>query len=243
MNDFDTNSRVDKFEKRRKNTKSISIFLVLGGLLIIVLLGVFIFGGDDKEKAESGQPSTEPTSEDNSTDNGQSNSEKEEAPTDQENDAADDQDKDNTTSEDTSTSGAEDDPEKSDEKTTEDGSTDSSGINKESVAGSGDNVKEAYTADWEPIGTEQEGTHTKNFDEGTQDRIEMEKALRLATGLQDGDMITWWLHNAGGQEVIGTVSSKAQEETYRVYLTWVDNKGWKPTKVEILKVNDKKNNS
>ncbi|WP_404453124.1 YrrS family protein [Virgibacillus necropolis] len=232
MNDFNNSSRVDKFEKRRKNTKSISLFLVLGGILIIFLLGMFLFGGDDE--AENGQPSTESSS-DNS---GESNDEDTKDGT--SSDENDESTTDDSANSDDSSNGETEDPNANDDQSTTDDNSDNSDVEKENVEVSDDpNVKEAYTADWQPIGTEQQGPHTKNFDEGAQDRIEMEKAARVATGIQQGDMITWWLDNVGGQDVIATVSNKAQDNTYRVYLTWVDNEGWKPTKVEVLKENDK----
>lgn len=68
----------------------------------------------------------------------------------------------------------------------------------------------------------------------------MESAIRLAAGLAEGDMITWWLQNGGDQKVIGTVSNRSETQTYRVYLSWMDNQGWQPTLVEVLKENDQK---
>lgn len=234
---MDNNSRVDKFEKRRKNTKSISLFLVAGGILLIVLLAMFLFGGGE-EKAKNETSSTDSQSENsnnNSTNEDSSNNEpKNETTTDENDEATSDE---SSSSDDEASSDTE--KENQDEEKNEDEAA-SDDLEKETVEGSDDpNVLEAYTANWEPIGTEQEGTHTKEFAEGTQDRKEMEEAIRIATGLKQGDMITWWLENGGGNQVIGTVSNKAQDKTYRVYLSWVENEGWKPTKVEVLKENDK----
>lgn len=232
MSDLNNHTRKNKFEKRRKNTKSISLLLILGGILIIILFCIFLFGGNNEE-AGKGQPSTKSTSEDNS------NSSNDEAEKDETNDNASDDN--NESSNDDSTNSDDASDSESDDQSTTDEGINNDDVKQESVEVSDDaNVKEAYTADWKPIGTEQEGPHAKKFSEGTQDRIEMEKALRVATGIQEDDMITWWLANGGGQDVIGTVSNKAEEKTYRVYLTWVENEGWQPTKVEILKENDKK---
>ena len=50
----------------------------------------------------------------------------------------------------------------------------------------------------------------------------------------------WWLERNGGPEkAIGTVAPKDQSTTYRVYLQWVDGKGWKPVKMQELVENDK----
>lgn len=230
MNDFNNDSRVDKFEKRRKNTKSISLFLVLGGILIIILLGMFLFGGDDEE--ESGQPSTESTSESNG-----------DATKDDTNDTTTSGENsestgDGSTNSDDSINDESDDSNANDEQNLTDDDSDNNDVEKETVEVSDDeNVKEAYTADWEPIGTEQEGPHTTQYDTESQDWKEMERAIRVATSIQEGNMITWRIENGGNQKVIGTVSNKAQENIYQVNLTWIENAGWKPTMVSILKEN------
>ncbi|WP_099158586.1 YrrS family protein [Virgibacillus ndiopensis] len=222
MSDFDNHSRVDKFEKRRKNTKLLSITLVLGGIFIVVLIGIFIFGGGDDE----------PTELPNNISNRETTSDSDQKTDNAETDDSTNTDEDNASTDEENTT--------DDENTSDDSSNNNTEVEKEPVESDDANVESAYTGNWEPIGTEQQGPHTTTYDEGTQDRIEMENAIRVATGLQDGDMITWWLENGGDQKVIGTVSNNAQTETYRVYLSWVENKGWQPTKVEVLKENDKK---
>ncbi|WP_430785107.1 DUF1510 family protein [Virgibacillus flavescens] len=245
---MDNNSRLNKFEKRRKNTKSISLFLVAGGILLIVLLAMFFFGGGE-EKTNEEQPSTDTKTEGSNNNSADENNESKNEPVTEENDeeASDENSNteddaasdDSSSSNDEATDDSDTQNENPDQDTNEDESTNSD-IERETVEGSDNpNVLETYTADWEPIGTEQEGTHTKQFAEGTQDRKEMEEAIRVATGLKQGDMITWWLDNGGGNKVIATASNKVQDQTYRVYLTWVENEGWKPTKVEVLKENDK----
>ncbi len=42
MSDYDHLSRVNKYDKRRKNTKSLSIFIVLGSVLLIALVLLLI---------------------------------------------------------------------------------------------------------------------------------------------------------------------------------------------------------
>ncbi len=105
---------------------------------------------------------------------------------------------------------------------------------------SDDNVIEAYTGNWEPVGTEQTEPHTINYDEGSQDRKEMRQAVVAATDLNVNAFVMWYISRNGEQEVLATVSSQDESEVYRVYLSWVSNKGWKPTKVERLKENDQK---
>lgn len=230
MNEFNNNnSRVDKFEKRRKNTKSISLFLILGGILIIVLLAMFLFGGNDEE---AGQPSTVSTSDSESSE-GSDESTKDEKT----DDTTPDED-DESTTDDSAVSKDTSGNESEEQKNTSDESSDNKDVEKESVDVSDSNVKEAYTGNWEPIGTEQKGPHTTQFDTKTQDWKEMKKAIRVATGIQEGNMITWMIENGGDQKAVGTVSpDNAPDKTYQVNLTWIENEGWKPTMVKIIKEN------
>ncbi|MFD1038565.1 YrrS family protein [Virgibacillus byunsanensis] len=215
MSDFDNYSRVNKFEKRRKNTKSISILLILGSILIIVLLGMWIFGGDDEES--DAQPTDTEINEDETNEN-----------TDED-----------TVDEDTSSEEGNTTEEDGDSNEEENDANNNVDV-EEAEPTDDENVLEAYTGDWQPVGTDQEGEHTTTYEEGSQDRNEMEQAIRVATRLQEGNMTTWWLENGGDQKVIATVSNKDESENYRVYLSWIDNQGWQPTKVEILKENDQK---
>src|SRR5699024_4368081 len=91
-------------------------------------------------------------------------------------------------------------------------------ITKEEMFTTDGNVEEAFVADWPPIGTNQTGTHTVNFDNESED-----------------GMIEHWVGNGGDQKVIATVSNNDQSIAYKVYLQWEIDKGWKPTKVEKLK--------
>lgn len=213
MSDFDKHSRVNNFEKRRKNTKSLSIFIVFGIVLLVVLIGLIVFDGNDEA--------------DNAVDN-QSNETADQANQHNKNEdgqATNDQDdsKENTTS----------------EESTDPNTDDEGDVKTEQVEPSDNNVVKAYTGDWDPIGTTQDGPHTINLNEGSQDRIEMKKAAASATGLNETSLIMWWINQVGEQKVITTVSDKDNNEVYRAYLTWVDGEGWKPTKVEKLKENDK----
>ena len=63
----------------------------------------------------------------------------------------------------------------------------------------------------------------------------MTKALSYATGIPESDMIIWFLGNNGGpNDAAGTISPKDKSVKYKVYITWVENNGWKPTKIEKL---------
>ncbi|WHX27586.1 YrrS family protein [Virgibacillus halodenitrificans] len=208
-------SRVDKFEKRRKNTKSISILLILGAVLLILLIGIWIFGGGDKEKTtDQTQPSSqeEQNSADEENESFYEKESKEDTETDQEENSSSENDG-NT--------------DKEDEEQEE--------IEKQEVDSSDENVLKAYTADWKPIGTEQEEPHTTNYSDGSQDRIEIKEAVLMVTDIPEQNLVMHWVGNGGDQKVEATVSNEDNSEIYRVYLSWVEGEGWQPTKLEELK--------
>ncbi|SFD56549.1 Protein of unknown function [Lentibacillus persicus] len=204
-------SRLNKYEKRRKNTKLISILSATGSVLAIVLLGLIIFGGSD-EASETKDPLPENESVTKTEEN--------------ENTAVNKSDT-------TENSLAK-------ETNIENDSEMNGDVNLEQTEPSDDNVSEAYTGNWQAVGTEQTEPHTVNYSEGSQDRQEMRKAVAAATGLDEERFIMWWIKRNGDQRVINTVSSSDESELYRVYNTWVPDEGWQPTKVEKLKENDQK---
>ena len=94
---------------------------------------------------------------------------------------------------------------------------------------------ESVNGSWEPIGTTQTGEHVSSYEIGSVDWDEKVKAISYATGIDENNMTIWRIGNNNNhpQKSIGTVSSKDDPNTkYQVYLEWVDQKGWKPVKVE-----------
>lgn len=243
------NSRLDKFEKRRKNTKLMSYLLIAAGILIVVLIGTFVFSdteaSKEREQASTGIKNEQPTQDEKlkaerdaiekkqdaeakAKQAEQEKAEKEKAEQEQADKEKAEEEKMKQEKEDEDKK----DKEEKDKKKDKD-------IKTKSVKSSDDNVAEAFTGNWKPVGTKQSGTHTTNYDEGSQDRKEMDNAIKSATGLSN--MTTWWIERGGEQKVIATVSNKSDEsEVYRVHLKWVKDKGWKPSKVELLKKNDQK---
>lgn len=104
----------------------------------------------------------------------------------------------------------------------------------EQVEPTGENVIEAFVGNWPPSGTIQEGPHTTDYSDGSQDRIEIRRAVSYVTGIPENDMIEWRVENGGEQKVIATVSNRDESEYYRVYLDWLDGEGWKPTLSERI---------
>lgn len=95
---------------------------------------------------------------------------------------------------------------------------------------------------WGPIGTEQESGHQSSYSMGTVDWNEKLQAAAYAVDIPVDNMTAWWV--TGGDDpnnqAVLTVSAKGSDDTYRVYIEWVDGEGWKPTEVKKLIQNDKK---
>ena len=206
LSDLPENSRVEKYNKRRKNIRLIIILSVIGVVLLFVLLGIWAFGEVSNEDPSNASSETSA--------NQTQNTEEKDMNKDKENERSSNEEK--------------------DDETMELDETDESSIKKEAVESTDENVVEAYTADWKPIGTKQEGPHTMQFDKSSIDWQEMVQAMELATGLPEADMTIHWLGRGGDQQAIGTISNQDNTEIYRVYLSWIDDQGWKPTRVEVL---------
>lgn len=203
-------SRIDRYEKKRKSTTLITRLSTLMAFLIVILIGVFVFGGSDGKETQE-QPNQTAKNEQTEHQN-----ELEEARQVSEEDKNEENEQ---------QSPKEEQPE---------------AIEKEFIETADSNVKEAYTANWKPVGTVQSGPHTVVIEQGTQEWSEIMQAVTLATDIPENEIIAWWVTRGGEQEVITTVSDKAETETYRVYLHWEESNGYRPDKVEVLKENDQK---
>lgn len=102
------------------------------------------------------------------------------------------------------------------------------------------NVTKVITdSEWKPTKTSQQETgdvHNSSYSKGSIDWNEKITTIANTTGLDEKDMIIWYVKNGGGPDTsIGIVSSNDKEKSYRVSIKWVPNEGWKPTKLEVLK--------
>lgn len=114
--------------------------------------------------------------------------------------------------------------------------SDTSSVIKVIEGGEKDNVIRTFVADWEPIGTVQDREdHYTIFDEGSDDRIEIRKAILEVTEINEDMLVEYWIGNDGHNKVFSVIEDKETNEIYQLYLSWVDNKGWKMTKVELVK--------
>ncbi|WP_028274052.1 YrrS family protein [Atopococcus tabaci] len=224
-------SRTKRNGTERRKSKLIYSAVVGGLLIILLLLLVSIFsGGEEPETQQAGETDTsfivqDSTADSSAEDTASDSSEEADSSTSDEN------------AQDTEEENEEQDTSEDEEKKDTDEENEE---NVEPAEPSDDLVTRAYTGDWDPIGTSQEGEHTTDFSNGSQDRIEIKQAVSSVTGLNPDNMIEWWVGNDGPDKVVATVTDGDQTETYRVYLSWVDNGGWKPTKVEELRENDKR---
>lgn len=213
--DFDQNSRLNRFEKKRNTTKWLTYLIVIGVILVIGLIAFFILTGGEDSPQES---ATEEESPSNQVDKD-----------DQVVDEATAEEKDET---DSDTGEQFDDPEEDIEETED--------VELEVVESEDGNVIEAYKGNWQPITTSQEEPHEITYDQDSQDWKEMMQAAALATGLATDEMYYLWVSGNGQQQVITTFSNSNETEHYRVSIAWIEGKGWQANKVEILKENDQK---
>lgn len=97
-------------------------------------------------------------------------------------------------------------------------------------------IETIVDAGWEPIGTVQTGPHESKYDGVSDDWKEKKKAIAYATMIDEDDLIYWKIKNGGSiHHSIGIVSTFDESKMYQVYLEWVDNEGWKPVKLEVLR--------
>lgn len=223
-NNFDNQFRsrsVQRSKRRKTNLILNSLIIIVVVLIIIVASNIFLGGRDDDKQASTVKNNeTEHTSK-----KSESNNNKDEMK--DNNKVADDEDD----------TGNEEDSSDEDEK---------QGLESDEVViedGNEPNVIKSYTnPNWKSVGTEQTNGHQYSSDMNSIDWKEKEAAMAYATGISVENMTIWFLErNGSDNEVVGTISPKDQAtKTYRVYLSWVDGEGWKPTKVLELKENDKR---
>ncbi|WP_224768227.1 DUF1510 family protein [Metabacillus idriensis] len=221
MSKISKGSRFENRDKRRKANVVLNTLIGIVVLLIIVIGSSLMLGGNDSEQA------SKDTNEETGSNQIENKEEKDKEQSSSKEDTESEQDSSNET--DAST----EEDENSEEPTEEE-------EQGEEVVTEGDpnsNVEEIVeNPSWEPVGTSQAEPHVARYDKSSQDWAEMTKAMSSATGLSESDMTIWFLGNNGSpNDAVGTISSKDKSQNYRVQITWVENEGWKPVKVEKLK--------
>lgn len=209
--------RSEKRLKRRKVNRILNILIILVFALIL-FFGWKLFFSNSNQTGTAEKPTT--SEQNQPASNGEDNSS-----------VVDDSDNEETTETDDTTEEQTEETtvpesESSDHETVTDGDPDSNII------------RSIVNNAWSPIGTTQEGAHTINYEDGSVDRIEMEKALSYA--INQEALTVWELKRNGEQQVAATVSTKDNSRVYRVYIEWIDQEGWKPFKIDELRKNDSK---
>ena len=230
---YNRESRSETRGKRRKTNLVLNMLIGLVVLLIIIVSSIIFLGGND-DAADKKL--------DNQIENEQGSSVSDDVDKEEENIVEDEDDKESGSTK--------------EEEQVQEGQSDSSDGKKplaqnitpadkedEVVTSGGENENVKSTIEnpsWQPVGTTQEGEQTSVFNPDSVDWAEMIQAITYATGVEESNMTLWFLGNNGHNRAVGTISSKDQQGKYRVYIDWVDGKGWKPTKVEELFEIDKK---
>ena len=88
---------------------------------------------------------------------------------------------------------------------------------------------------WKPIGTEQGAKPDMKFKEGTVDWNEMKKAISYAVDVPESQLIFDFIGNNGNNKAYGNVRDKQSNKKYKVNIDWVENQGWKPASVQVVK--------
>ncbi|MCY7823954.1 YrrS family protein [Bacillus spizizenii] len=227
-------SRYENRDKRRKANLVLNILIAIVSILIVVVAANLFINS----------PSSKDVSKDSET------AQKQESPASGKTEKKSDEDikdskKDTSDSEKDSEKSSDSDSKKDDSSSkSDDSDSDSSSDTddplkdaKVTEGGSSSDVEKTYeNPDWKAVGTEQTGEHAATYDSSSQDWAEMLKAISYATGVSTDNMTVLWLGNNGSpQDAKGKILDKTTGDKYQVTITWVDEKGWKPTKVEKLK--------
>ena len=223
-------SRVNRKKMRNRSNQLLNIMIGLVVVLILVV-GTYIIVGNNDDGKES--VSEQEELEESGSPENESGNEKDES------EASDNSNEEVDTGGDNDSSNQSSDSGGSDSIGEESSENEGTGTIT-TVPGDGEIVKETIIdPTWKPIGTVQTGDHESKYDENHVDWDEKKKALAYATGHPVEGMIFWRIGNAGGpQKSYGIVSTRDKSEMYRVYLEWVDEKGWKPVKMDILNTLD-----
>lgn len=214
MSDNNRETRKERYKSKGRSSMIMQLAVGLVALIVVVFLFNLFLGGvghnKDSEKLAEG------------------NSEKGSSLIVQKEESAESEEG---TEESSSAEASEDKEEKDQEKEKE---KDKKELEKNEVDSDDPNVIRAVVGDWQPIGTTQAEPHVTNYDDGSQDRLEIKQAVSQATEVSEGDMIENWIGNNGEQKVTSTITQTSTGKIFKTYLSWVANKGWQVTRVEEL---------
>lgn len=208
------------------NSKLERIYYIVIGILLIVLLGLIVFifsdrGGNTTDISENPSPGsdlvndTEEDTEEDPEEESPAETDAEEDTETEENDVVDEEEENGEeTSEDL-------------EETDEDQEVSEEEQNSQDEEN--DTDEEYEVAEDAPLDT----SYSTDFSDGSSDRAAIAQAISQTTGLNQNDMIEWWVGNNGPGRVEATVSSSDRSQIYRVLLQYGEG-SWHVTNVEEL---------
>ncbi|MFN2745135.1 YrrS family protein [Bacillus sp. z60-18] len=231
-------SRESRFENRDKRRKANLVLNILIGivLVLIVVVASSLMMNSPKEQAtqDVSKNDSEQTKEAPASDNKKQTSDEDVKDKDDSKTKDDSADKEDSASDSDADKDQEKETASDEDKEKSDDPFEGAEVKE---GGSSANVeKTIINPNWKPVGTKQSGEHTATYDSSSQDWAEMLEAISYATGVSKDNMTVIWLGNNGSpQDAKGTIQTNDSGVKYQVAITWVDGKGWKPTKVEKLK--------
>lgn len=231
MNEHEDFSRMHRKKRHNKSNRLLNIMIGIVVVLILIVGATIIIGGQDKDEQDdkaSDEVNTETLTNDSLSNEDSGDIEN----------ATDQDDESDGTSEESSSQEDEDDSTDSTVNSDEEQDQEAGSV---TIVPNDDAIIEETIVNtaWEPIGTGQSGTHISKYDGESVDWNEKKKAIAYATGVAENDLIYKKIKNGGSsQKSIGIVSTKDNQQKYRVYLEWVDGAGWKPVKMDKLKTLD-----
>ncbi len=230
MEDDSVFSRTRRLNKKRKNKRWL---IILIGILVVFLLSVIsapiisqIMFSDDLKTEETTDTPVDEVEDDEAAEDPLTEDETNDAVTDDDSGEADVEEDTDTEGEDTS----------ADETTNEPKNPDDYDLTFSESAD--ENVLSTYEADWDAVPTTQAEPHTISFEQETEDWNEMLEAATLATGIDSEAMQYLWVSGNGPNKVITTYTDRDSKEHFRVYIEWVENEGYTPTRVDLLAEHD-----
>ncbi|KMK75752.1 YrrS family protein [Alkalihalobacillus pseudalcaliphilus] len=91
-----------------------------------------------------------------------------------------------------------------------------------------DDLEPVEDGEWQPIGTEQSGAYSHDFNEGSLNWQEKVRALSYATGIPQDEMTVWWLGNGGSPHRVNGVVAGPDGQKYEVLMEFIEGEGWLP---------------
>ncbi|WP_060665118.1 YrrS family protein [Bacillus sp. CHD6a] len=221
-------SRYGRTTKRKKTNMILNILIGVVFIFIIVLASSLFFGKNDPATDNENQLATGEQELSETEENETEQESEEAAPTDEEEAEAETEEAEES---------AEKEKEKEDkEKDEESEEADDSETEVSENSDDPNVIKTMTNPGWGPVGTSQSEPHTSVYEEGHVDWNEKLKAVEAATRMKSGEYTLYFLGNGGSEHLsVASIKNKSTGENFKIYLEWVTNKGWKPTKVEQVK--------